>query len=47
MVKAFRKMRDKVFIATKGGYAFRDASGSFQLIKPFREAHCSGARPAP
>jgi aryl-alcohol dehydrogenase-like predicted oxidoreductase len=33
--KAFRKKRDKVFIATKGGYCLPGRSRLIQLIKPF------------
>jgi len=33
--KAFRKKRDKVFIATKGGYCLPGRSRLVQLIKPF------------
>ena len=33
--KAFRKKRDKVFIATKGGYCLPGRKKLIQLIKPF------------
>jgi aryl-alcohol dehydrogenase-like predicted oxidoreductase len=33
--KAFRKKRDKVFIATKGGYCLPGRTRLIQLIKPF------------
>src|SRR5215813_11237086 len=33
--KAFRKKRDKVFIATKGGYCLPRRKRFIQLIKPF------------
>src|ERR1700704_1384701 len=33
--KAFRKKRDKVFIATKGGYCLPGRKRLIQLIKPF------------
>src|SRR5215468_4819347 len=33
--KAFRKKRDKVFIATKGGYCLPGRTKLVQLIKPF------------
>ncbi len=33
--KAFRKKRDKVFIATKGGYCLSGRKRLIQLIKPF------------
>ena len=32
--KAFRKKRDKVFIATKGGYCLPGRSRLIQLVKP-------------
>ena len=35
--KAFRKKRDKVFIATKGGYCLPGRNRFIQLIKPFEK----------
>ncbi len=45
--KAFRKKRDKVFIATKGGYCLPATEEAHPAHQADREAHCSGDRPAP
>ena len=45
--KAFRKKRDKVFIATKGGYCLPGQKTAHSAHQAVREAHCSGDRPAP
>lgn len=47
--KAFRKSRDKVFIATKGGYCLPVGKRFIQLIKPFAKpiARALGLKRAP
>ena len=42
--KAFRKKRDKVFIATKGGYCLPGQKRLIQLIKPLATTSRCGAR---
>ena len=45
--KAFRKKRDKVIVATKGGYCLPGRKKLIQLIQAASEAHSSGDRAAP